>query len=150
VLEANGTATPDVPTLLQATQGLSWGDSLLLVVDRDNIRRRINVFFGAAPGAESQAPVLAFPRAGPTGRIELERRGNEVQVATSGVRKFTLLLSPSQFNLNESIRVSVNGHVVFEGRVPRRTETLVEWALRDRDRTMLYLAELTIDLAGPD
>ena len=149
ILEANGTPTPDVPSLLTATQGLSWGDSLVLVVDRDNLRRRISVLFGPAPGADSQAPVLAFPRARPTGRVELERKGNEVEVRTSGVRRFTLLLSPSQFNLDEVIRVTANGRVVFEGRVPRRTETLVEWALQDRDRTMLYLAELSIDLAAP-
>ena len=150
ILEANGIVTPDVPSLLQATQGLSWGDSLLLVVDRDNIRRRISVGFGAAPGAESQAPVLAFPRPGSTGRVELERRGNEVEVFTSGVRKFTLLLSPSQFNLDDIIRVKANGRVIFEGRVPKKIETLINWALIDRDRTMLYLSELTIDLAGSD
>ena len=82
--------------------------------------------------------------------MELERRGNEVEVFTSGVRKFTLLLSPSQFNLDEIIRVRANGRVVFEGRVPKKIETLMNWALIDRDRTMLYLSELTIDLAGSD
>jgi acetyl esterase/lipase len=149
ILAANGVPTPDVPSLLQATQGLSWGDSLVFVVDRENIQRRIGVFFGPAPGSESQAPILAFPRVQPTGRVELERKGNEVEVWTSGVRRFTLLLSPSQFNLDEIVRVRANGTPVFEGRVPKKTETLVEWALRDRDRTMLYLAELTIDLTKP-
>jgi predicted esterase len=148
VLEANGVPTPDVRSLLQATQGLTWGDSLILVVDRDNIQRRIAVFFGAAPGAEATAPTLAFPRPRVTGRIEMERQGNDVEVMSSGVRRFTLLLSPSQFNLDDVVRVRANGRLVFEGKVPVRTETMIEWALRDRDRTMLYLAELTIDLAG--
>ena len=148
ILEANGVPTPNVPSLLQATQGLTWGDSLILVVDRDNIRRKIGVFFGPAPGTEAQAPALAFPRPGPTGRIELERKGNEVEVLTSGVRRFTLLLSPSQFNLDTIVRVRANGRLVFEGMAPKRTETLMEWAQLDRDRTMLYLAELTIDLTG--
>jgi fermentation-respiration switch protein FrsA (DUF1100 family) len=146
IVEANGVLTPDVPSLLRATQGLTWGDSLILVVQREDIRRRISVVFGPPPRSTTPAPVLAFPRPRPTGRIELERSGNQVTVWTSGVRRFTLLLSPSQFNLDEAIRVTANGRMVFEGRVPRRTETLVEWALRDRDRTMLYLAELTIDL----
>jgi hypothetical protein len=150
IMAANGTETPDLPGLIRATQGLSWGDSLILIVDRGNTRRRIGVFFGPAPGPDPQAPVLAFPRPRPSGRIELERKGNSVEVETSGVRRFTLLLSPGQFNLDEPLKVTANGKVVFEGRVPRRMETLVEWALVDRDRTMLYLAELSIDLAARD
>jgi hypothetical protein len=148
IVAANGVSTQTLPGFLQATQGLGWGDSLILVVDRDNIRRRISVYFGPEPGPEAQAPIVAFPRPRPTGRVELERKGNEVEVWTSGVRRFTLLLSPSQFNLDQAIRVTANGRVVFEGTVPKRTETLVEWALRDRDRTMLYLAELSIDLSA--
>jgi hypothetical protein len=149
ILAANGVATPNVPTLLHATQGLTWGDSLILVVDRDNTRRRIGVFFGPAPSAESQAPVLAFPRPRPTGRVELERKGNAVEMLTSGVKRLTLLLSPSQFDLDRPIRVTANGRVVFDGRVPRMTQALVDWAVRDRDRTMLFLAELTLDLTPP-
>lgn len=146
IVEANGTPTPTVPSLLQATQGLSWGDSLVLVVDRENARRRIRVLFGPNPGSEPNSQVLAFPRPRPTGRVELERKGNTVEVLTSGVRQFTLLLSPAQFNLSQPITVRANGQVVFQGTVSRRVETLMEWALQDRDRTMLYLASLTISL----
>lgn len=145
IMEANGIPTPTVSALLNATLGLGWGDSLLLVVDREGNRRRINVLFGPGPSGES-APVLAFPRPRPTGRVDLERRGNEVEAATSGVRRFTLLLSPRQFNLDEPVKVTANGRVVFEGMVPRSTQALMDWAIRDRDRTMLYLAELPIDL----
>lgn len=145
IIEANGVPTPTVSSFLQATLGLGWGDSLVLVVDREDNQRRVSVQFGPAPSA-APAPVLAFPRPRPTGRVDLERRGNDVELWTNGVRRLTLLLSPSQFNLDEKIRVTANGRLVFEGIVPRSSQTLVDWALRDRDRTMLYLAELTIDL----
>jgi hypothetical protein len=104
------------------------------------------VFFGPAPSAESQAPLLAFPRPRATGRAELERKGNDVELWTSGVKRLTLLLSPSQFDLDQPIKVTANGRVIFDGRVPRKTQVLVDWALRDRDRSMLFLAELTLEL----
>jgi acetyl esterase/lipase len=149
IVEANGTPTPTVASFLQATLGLSWGDSLVLLVDREDARGRITVQFGPDPGSETNARILAFPRPRPTGQVELERKGNTVEVLSSGVRRFTLLLSPAQFNLDQVITVRVNGKVVFQGTVPRKVETLLEWALEDRDRTMLYLASLTIDLPAP-
>jgi hypothetical protein len=39
-----------------------------------------------------------------------------------------------------------NGHVVFDGRVKKSVETLMKWAARDNDRTMLFGAELHIKL----
>jgi hypothetical protein len=148
IVGVNGRPTPTVPTLLEATQGLGWGDTLILTVEREGRRGRLDVYFGPRPDSAAVGPVLAFPRPRSTGRVELQRSGNEITVQTRGVRRFSLLLSPRQFNLEEPIKVVANGRVVHEGRVPKRVETLLEWAIRDRDRTMLFLAELPIDL-GP-
>jgi PDZ domain len=148
IVEVNGIATPTVPTLLQASQGLGWGDSLQVTFERDGSVRRIIVQFGRPP-ATANVPVMAFPRPRPSGRVELERQGNEVTVRTNGVRQFTLLLSPGQFNLDEPVKVVANGRVVFDGKVERSVETMLNWATRDRDRRMLYLAELRIDLESP-
>ena len=57
---------------------------------------------------------------------------------------FTLLLSPDQFDLNRVVTVVVNGRTVFDGIVPRDIRTLLKWAARDNDRTMLFAAELPI------
>jgi hypothetical protein len=35
---------------------------------------------------------------------------------------------------------------VFEGRVEHNLKTLLKWAARDNDRTMLYAAEIRIKL----
>jgi poly(3-hydroxybutyrate) depolymerase len=146
ITSANGRPTPTVPALLDASRGVSWGDSLLLTIQRDGITRRIRLVFGQPPDSTSPGRALAFPRPYPTGRVELEKRGNEVEVRTNGVRRYTLLLSPRQFNLDQPIKVVTNGKVSFEGMVRRSSDTLLEWAIRDRDRTMLYLAQLTITL----
>jgi hypothetical protein len=40
--------------------------------------------------------------------------------------------------------VVVNGRTVFTGMVQRDIRTLLEWAARDNDRTMLFAAELAV------
>jgi hypothetical protein len=85
-----------------------------------------------------------FPRQRASGRIDLIRSGNLVEATSSGVAAFTLLLSPDQFDLNRAVRVMVNGRTLFDGVVQRDIRTLLKWAARDNDRTMLFAAELPI------
>jgi hypothetical protein len=65
-------------------------------------------------------------------------------VKTRGVHELTLLLSPDVIDFSSVVRVSVNGRVVHDDLVARHTATLLEWAARDHDRTMLYGAALKI------
>ena len=67
-----------------------------------------------------------------------------MEVTSRGVEEFTLLLSPAQFDLSQSVKVTTNGRVAFEQRVEKSVATLMKWAARDNDRTMLYAAELKI------
>src|SRR5262245_20836763 len=87
-----------------------------------------------------------FSRPTRLGRVDLVRNGNTIQAATRGVAAFTLLLSPDQFDFNQPIKVVANGRTVFEGRVERSLKTLLKWAARDNDRTMLYGEEVKIKL----
>ena len=87
-----------------------------------------------------------FSRTMPSGRVDLMRNGNTVEATTKGVATLTLLLSPDQFDFNEPIRVVANGDTVFDGRLEPSVQTLLKWAARDNDRTMLYGAELQIEL----
>jgi hypothetical protein len=119
--------------------------------------------FGSVPGETKTLPDLnEVPRSeteiyaetnGPLfrasknrGRVDLARSGNTVQAATRGVTAFTLLLSPDKFDFGQPVKVMANGREVFNGRVERNLATLVKWAARDNDRTMLYAAELKIKL----
>jgi hypothetical protein len=40
----------------------------------------------------------------------------------------------------------VNGRTVFEGLVGKDLRTLLSWAARDNDRTLLFAAELTVEV----
>ena len=118
--------------------------------------------FGAAPGEAASLPDLnlvelsevdlleetgrrLFATSG-GGRVDLVRAGNTVEATTRGVTAFTLLLSPDKFDFSQPIRVVANGREVFAGRVELSPATLLKWAARDNDRTMLFAAELKINL----
>jgi hypothetical protein len=81
------------------------------------------------------------------GSVDLQRTGNTVQATTKGVTAFTLLLSPEQFDFKQPIKVIANSREMFNGRVEPNVGTLLKWAARDNDRTMLYATELHIKLA---
>jgi hypothetical protein len=80
------------------------------------------------------------------GRVDVVRSGNTVQATTKGVTGFTLLLSPDKFDFSQPVIVTANGREVFRARVQASRNTLMKWAARDNDRTMLYGAEIKIKL----
>jgi pimeloyl-ACP methyl ester carboxylesterase len=103
-------------------------------------RPDLNVFSG--PGFNHGRDL--FARSRPSGRVEATRRGNAVQLATRGVSELTLLVSPDAFDLSQPITVTANGRVVADERVEPSVATLMKWAARDNDRTMLFGAELHV------
>ena len=87
-----------------------------------------------------------FARTWPSGRVDVSRDGNTFEARTRGVARFTLLLSPDVVDLAKPVVVRVNGEVVFNGPVRDDLQTLLRWFARDLDRTMLYTAELPIQV----
>ena len=89
-------------------------------------------------------PLFGRPKV--PGRVDLVRSGNTVQATTKGVMAFTLLLSPDKFDFSQPVIVTANGREVFRAKVQPSVDTLLKWAARDNDRTMLYAAEIKIKL----
>jgi acetyl esterase/lipase len=81
-----------------------------------------------------------------SGRVDLVRTGNSVEAVSRGVTSFTLLISPDAFDLTRPIKVTVNGKTMFDAKVQPSLATLMKWAARDNDRTMLFGAELHVTL----
>jgi len=105
-------------------------------------RPDLNVFSG--PGFNHGRDLFARTR--PFGRVDASRRGNQVALATRGVSELTLLISPDAFDLSKPIVVTANGRVVSDARAEPSVATLMKWAARDNDRTMLFGAELHVTL----
>jgi dienelactone hydrolase len=107
--------------------------------------------YARSPGRDA----ALYDRSKPSGRVDAVRHGNEFELQTRGVRELTLLLSADVIDFTKPVTVTVNGHPVSVGasddggrlqaaRAMKTTATLLKWAARDNDRTMLYGAELRI------
>jgi predicted esterase len=101
---------------------------------------------GALDGDDTRRYLGSVTAGEPAGIVDARREGNTVTVLAYGVRRFRLLISPDAFDLEGPLRVVANGEVAFEGLVRPDVRTLEAWAAIDQDRTMLYAAEITIEL----
>jgi hypothetical protein len=131
--------------LAEALRGFPDGRPLMLGVRRGADTMRLTGRY--VPTVLAGESEMMFPPHRESGRVDLVRTGNRVDVKSRGVAAFTLLLSPDQFDLNRPVIVVVNGRTAFEGVVKRDLPTLLKWAARDNDRTMLFAAEITVSLS---
>ena len=81
---------------------------------------------------------------GEPGRVIVRKEGNQIRVNAYYVNSFTLLLNPEEFNLALPVTVIINDVVVHDSLVSESANTLLKWAARDRDRAMLFTAELIL------
>ncbi len=138
-----GEFNPSVEDLTQALQGFAPGQQIPILVQRGGEELELALVYPEQAAPQSRE---AFPQSGPSGRVELQQQRNQVTVSTRGVTRFTLLLSPDQFDFTQPVTVVTNGVTVFDDIVEPDVEALLRWAAIDRDRTAMYGAELSIDV----
>lgn len=131
----------DIDDLLDTVEP---GSNVQFLVARRNLPVELKGKFEPHEVTAPVAPV--FTRSQPWGRADLVREGNTIRVTSRGVAAFTLLLSPDQFDFGQPVKVVANGRTVFDGRVEKDLATLLKWAAADNDRTMLFGAEIHVDL----
>jgi hypothetical protein len=101
---------------------------------------------GTYQPTSAQRVTPLFSHRKPSGRVDLVKSGNTVTAATRGVGSFTLLLSPEAFDFSQPVKVVVDGKTVHDAVVKQDLATLARWAARDNDRTMLFGAELKVNV----
>lgn len=144
IVEVEGLEAPNVEDLKNALTGFAPGDRLRLVVDRSGGRTEIVFVY---PETAAPRTRTAFPHRQPSGRVDVRVAGrNQVSVATQGVRRYTLLLSPEEFDFTAPVTVVTNGVTSFDGMVEPDIGALLRWAAIDQDRTMMFGAELDVEV----
>jgi hypothetical protein len=78
--------------------------------------------------------------------VDVVRSGNTFDARSRGVQEFTLLVSPDVVDFARPVQVVVNGRTVHTGVIRKDVATLLKWAARDNDSTMLYGAALKISV----
>jgi hypothetical protein len=144
LMHVNDETVPSSVDVGDALSDVKPGARLELLVARDNAPVELSGTYD--PQTIPAPPRVLFSRGRPSGRVDVTRTGNTVQAVTRGVAAFTLLLSPDQFDFSKPVKVVANGRIVFDGRVQKSVRTLLQYAAADNDRTMLFGAELPIDL----
>ncbi|MEE8367430.1 MAG: PDZ domain-containing protein [Thermoanaerobaculia bacterium] len=146
IMAVAGAPTPNLSRLAEEVSKMAaWESAIPLSLERAGESLEIVVYTPPAPPA--QPPIQAFPRSGQSGRVEVSRKGNKITVRSAGVRTFRLLLSPDQFDFDRQLQVDTNGVTSFRGTIAPSVGTLFKWAAIDNDRTMLFGAELEVQVA---
>ena len=143
IVEIDGRDRPSIEDLKQALMEFTPGQRIPMGVQRDGDHVEL-VFVYPVDAVPQQRE--AFPLTQPSGRVEIDQQRNLVTVQTRGVRRFTLLLSPEQFDFTQPITVVTNDVTVFEEMVEPEIVTLLRWVAIDQDRTAMYGAELEIEV----
>ena len=148
LVETNDISVVTVDDLRAAIQAPRDAPGLSVKVERDG--QPLSFVLMPPDTTALPPPRQAFPHPVASGRVQLLRDGNEIAVVTRGVRRYKLLLSPEQFDFTTPFRVVTNDVESFAGVVEPSSQTLLRWAARDRDRTMLFGAELDIEVVAPN
>lgn len=126
---------------------------VVVVRDRDHTGRAYWTRIDAVSDAVGSFWASAFDRAesqrlqaGGFARLEAERTGNTITVKAENVHRFSLLFGPDQIDFDRSVRVVVNGHERFNGRVAPDAGVLLAEARRRPDPNQLIAAVVSIVL----
>lgn len=143
VIAINGRRLPEGVPLLELLALEAPGSRVTLTVSRNGAEVEVSGTYQPTMMTRTEA---LFPRRGPSGRVDAMRDGNTVRVTTRGIVSFSVLLSPDVFDLTAPVTIIADDRVMFEGRIEPSVTTLMRWAARDNDRTMLYGAQVTVRL----
>ena len=145
IARVNGRVLPSAMDATDLIELVDQNAPLTLSVTRNGQSLELKGTYNPTP-LPRRIPFFTHSR--PSGRVDLKREGNTVTATTRRVGAFTLLISPDQFDLGKPIKVVADGRTVFEGTVKPSVATLLKWAAKDNDRTMLFAAEVPITLAN--
>ena len=140
IVRADAARVDSLPDLDQWKGTVERGDAFEMTVLRDDERI---VLRGELPEA---AGYLLFKRDVPSAMIRADFAANRLEVETSRVGAFRTLVHPDMIVLDQNLVIEVNGEIVFDDIVQPDLEFLIEGYLKNRDRSLLYVAEVVVDL----
>jgi predicted esterase len=88
--------------------------------------------------------VPIFKRTGLAGRLEVNAKGNHIEVVARSVARYTLLIRRGLFDLDQPIQVVTNGAKSFHARVKPDLGFLLEQAAEDDDRSAVFCAQIEV------
>jgi predicted esterase len=140
IVEADGAPVDSLAALDSWKEGIERGDEFALTVMRDGERKTL---WGRFPEA---ANFFVFKREAPSARADARFSGNQIDIRSSRLGAFRVLIHPDMFRLDENIVVRVNGETVHDAIVRPDLSFMLRNFAENRDRSTLYVAELSVEL----
>ena len=89
---------------------------------------------------------LVFTRDAPSAKAVVSFCANAVDVRASRLGAFRVFVHPDMVLLDQNLVIRVNGDTVYEDAVSPDIEFMLRNFLEERDRKLLYVAEVAVDL----
>jgi predicted esterase len=140
IVKADAARLDSLPDLNDWKGTVERGDAFEMTVLRDGEKI---VLRGELPEA---AGYFIFKRDVPSAMVRADFAANRLEVETSRVGAFRVLVHPDMIVLDQNLVITVNGEVVFDELVEPDLQFLLENYLKNRDRELLYVAEVVVDL----
>ena len=140
IVGGDGRVIADMEDLGEFKSTPSRGDAFELTVLRDGEEL---VLHGRIPEPTNY---LVFTRDTPSGLARVSYSANRVNVEVSRVAALRIFVHPEMIRLEENLVVRCDGEVVFDDLVEPDVEFLLRNFIENRDRRLLYVAEVTVEL----
>jgi dienelactone hydrolase len=140
IVAGNGRSIADMDGLGEFKATLERGDPFDLTVLREGEEL---VLPGMIPEPTNY---LVFTRDAPSGIARASYSANRIDVEASRVGALRVLVHPEMIRIEEDLVVRVNGEIVFEEPVAPDLSYLLSNFLEHRDRRLLYVAEVAVEL----
>jgi len=140
IVKADDARMDSLPDLNEWKDTVERGDAFEMTVLRDGEEI---VLRGELPEV---AGYFIFKRDVPSAMIRAEFAANRLEVAASRVGSFRFLVHPDMVVLDQNLIIEVGGEIVFDGIVQPDLEFMLRSYLDNRDRKLLYVAEVVIEL----
>jgi dienelactone hydrolase len=140
IVAGNGRPIADMEDVGEFKATLARGNAFELTVLRDGVETLIP---GRVPEPSNY---LVFKRDAPSAVARVSYSANRIDIDASRVGAFRVLVHPEMIRLQENLVVRVNGDVVFDAPVEPDVGYLVSNFLDNRDRRLLYVAEVAVEL----
>jgi pimeloyl-ACP methyl ester carboxylesterase len=140
IVKADDARVDSLQDLNDWKETVERGDPFEMTVLREG---REMVLAGELP---PPAGYFIFKREVPSAVARVDYAANRVKVQTSRVGAFRVLVHPDLFDLDQEVIVEVDGVEVFRGFVEPDPRFMLENYLSNRDRKLLYVAEIAVEL----
>ena len=140
IIKGNTMPVKNLDDLIAFKASISHGQAISLTVIRNDNEVVLH--------ANVPEPRLSnlFHRAKPAGRINARFGGNRIDIEASRVAECAIFIHPDMIKLENGLKITVNGEMVYESRIIPDIDFMLNNFLANRDRNLIYIARVNLIL----